>query len=170
MYGSSSTLWVACGAAESAVAGESVTGMKDVNAAPCDVLAHVANRIIISVRAKNTLAHPCGGVGGAAPGGGARARRPGGAHGHGHASNLTPIGTPRARDVERRRAPVTPIPLTGCNCTRGVPSHGNYTGHRPTPRAVTNLRSNRYSELSDATEDQWKSTSVVTPHACGVGS
>ena len=43
-----------------------------MNADPCDVLAHVANRIIISVRAKNTLAHPCGGVGGAAPGRGRR--------------------------------------------------------------------------------------------------
>ena len=63
--------------------------------------------------------------------GGARARRA-------HAS-------PPRRNGQRTRAPVTPIPLTGCNCTRGVPSHGNYTGHRPTPRAVTNHRSNRYS-------------------------
>ena len=126
-----------------------------MNAAPCDVLAHVANRIIISVRAKHTLAHPSP-VEWVGP---RRVVR--GAGGRAHAS--------RPPGAKRTRAPVTPIPLTGCICTRGVPSHGNYTGHRPTPRAVTNLRSNRYSELSDATEDQLKSTSVVTPHAVRCG-
>jgi len=79
-----------------------------MNAAPCDVLAHVANRIIISVRAKNTLAHPCGGVGGAAPGGGARARRPGARTGtrrlqfnsNWHASRPRRGTTPGARDAD----------------------------------------------------------------------
>ena len=75
MYGSSSTLWVACGAAEGAVAGERVTCM-NVNAAPCAVLARVANSVIISDRAKNIQANPCGAVGGASRGGrGRRGRR-----------------------------------------------------------------------------------------------